>query len=196
MTPEQRIAKRSLGAIVMGGFGTLWLAGGIALLFPGRMLLLLLSLATGAVVVVLSTLRYRAHRDALAALRASPAGLRERKLFRWVNVIQWVAILASAAALQLLGHPWLIPSVAVAIIGLHFLPLAVILDARAHWFTGSLMVAVGIASAFATGMFAAGAAELGAGAVLCLSAVYALVANLRHARAAGHAPEPDRRAAA
>ena len=74
-----------------------------------------------------------------------------------------------------LGHPQWQVAAGMLVIGLHFLPLAVAFDYRAHWVTGIAMAAWALAYPW---LFAAGAMApagmFGAAAILFASAAVAL----------------------
>jgi hypothetical protein len=68
-----------------------------------------------------------------------------RRRFTWINVLQWLAIALAAACARAGDVPELIPGLVAVIVGLHFLPLAVLFRRRRFHLTGAMLIAVGTA---------------------------------------------------
>lgn len=130
-----------MGAMFLFGFGGAWIALWAYSEFGARN-----GALAGVVLVTLALVwaawrQYARHRAVLAALDATPEGQQRSKRFNLVNGGQWVAIIVVANVLTRLGQGrWVMP-VIVAIVGLHFLPLAVVFDYRPHYVTGVMLVA-------------------------------------------------------
>ncbi len=170
-------AGRAIGALFFSVFGGAWLVLGVSKGASG-------AAATATVAgVVAATLAlgwtalrlFRRHRAELAAEAGSPARRRAIRIFNIVNITQWVAIFIVANVLINLGLPqWVLPA-AMFIIGLHFLPLAFVFASRAHYVTGAAFMLLALAyPALARGGPADPVGCLGAGAMLWLSAMWAL----------------------
>lgn len=73
------------------------------------------------------------------------------KLFHRINAGQWIAIFVLGNALKWLGlGAWFIPMV-IAVVGLHFLPLARLFRYRPHQLTGGALIALAILAPLASG---------------------------------------------
>ena len=105
-----------------------------------------------------------------------PSARRRSRLFHWINVGQWLLIIAVANVLASFGlSRWIVPSV-IGIVGLHLIPLASVFGYRPHYLTGAalLLLAIGF-PLLASGGPVSSAGPFGAGFVLWLSATWALV---------------------
>ena len=171
-----RARSRAVGALVFTGFGGLWAAGG-AMLSSAP--------AWNWLVVAIFVLAFGMR--ALGLLRANPAvtqplpadvAARQRragKIFLWTNVAEGVGILLAVNLVVNLGHPQWQTAAVMAMVGLHFLPLAVGFGYRPHLVTGVAMTAWALAypALFAAGGLAP-AGAFGAAAILFASAAWAL----------------------
>lgn len=108
------------GTLFLAGFGALWM---IVWCIQRRGLdlpTLALILFAGAAIA----LRTFAHRARPSEDTPRRNGDSLRSIFRWVNVVQWVAIVIANLVLNASGHgEWFIAAV-ILIVGLHFFPLA------------------------------------------------------------------------
>ena len=172
--------SRATGVLVFAAFAGLWAAAGVFLsgASPWSWLpVALLVLAFGARAVGV----LRANPAPAEPLPAAVAERRRRggRIFLWTNVAEGVGILVAVNVVANLGHPqWQIPAV-MAIVGLHFLPLARAFAFPPHLVTGVAMTAWALAY---PGLCAAGATAaagpFGAAAILFASAAWALRAAL------------------
>lgn len=168
------LAGRAGGAMFFFGFGGLWLGVGAQRAGAG------VAAIAAIVVVTLALLgmtwrRYRGNAAALAQVRDTPQRRRARRVFNIVNAVQWtiIVILGNLLASNGLGA-WVVP-MAIVMIGLHFLPLAHVFRNPAHYLTGLVMAVFGAVYPFvAPGGPADPVGMLGAGAILWLSAAWAL----------------------
>ncbi|MER6572296.1 hypothetical protein ABT288_40530 [Streptomyces sp. NPDC001093] len=114
-----------------------WLAGASA---PGGSLLPVAALACGAVAAGV----WRTGRG-LRRPGGGPLPDEVRRRFAGINVLQWTVISVVTAIAVMSGVPRLIPGLIALVVGLHFLPLAVLFRQPRFHLTGALMVAVGVA---------------------------------------------------
>ena len=173
---DPSLAGRTIGAMFFIAFGGLWFEAYAMQSFVGAPAVLIGIAVVTAIVLLGAFQRYRQIRPA-GSVRPAPTAtqLRSRRMFNWVNVAQWVAIIVVA---NLLVHlkltAWVTPAV-VAIVGLHLIPLAWTFSYRAHYLTGAALIGFAIAWPLLT---KAGPANpvgcLGAGVILWSSALWAL----------------------
>ena len=168
-------ANRAIGAIVFAVMGGIWL--GVASLTtldqpltPLFGIVIVIGLLIAAGVRVL-----RAHGS---AMRKPEPGSPQARAVRWFNIIngmQWTAVVLLILALNAIGHPeWIVPGV-IAVVGLHFLPLASLFHYPPHAYTGAALLAIAVAEpAFASPSPNHPLAAVGTGLVLWLSALRAL----------------------
>ena len=153
-------------------FGALWLAGGYWLMHQGRpWIYALIGLLGAALLVAAAQAVQERPRPAPAA---TPDQRRVGRWFRIINVAQWILILAGVNVLNILGLArWAIPF-AILIVGLHFLPLARLFQARAHYLAGVALVLLAVCLPLLTGNPESPAGPFGAGLILWASALWAL----------------------
>ncbi|MET4728103.1 hypothetical protein ABIE09_001910 [Lysobacter enzymogenes] len=165
--------SRARGGMFMAAFGTMWLVGGVLGEFPSMPWLAAIAVAFGAALFLANWRALRAQPAALE-LETSTEAQRTARRFRLVNLGQWAAVAAAAIGLNAIHRPqWIVPA-GVAIVGLHFLPLAALFRNRAHYLTGAAMVALAVVLPWQVPIAAAiPLLCLGAGAVLWLSALNA-----------------------
>jgi hypothetical protein len=153
LVPAGALQGRAIGALVMTGFGAFWMVSGAnALGLLTWEMWLIIAILTG--LLCLGALRrlQAARRMPTAAATASqsqPIQTRRRR-FGIVLAFEWVPIFLVVFILGRTGHPELIlPAIAV-IVGLHFIPLAILFDFPLYYWTGAAFVLVAVAS-FAIG---------------------------------------------
>ena len=168
-----RHRSRAIGVLAMSGFGALWAGAGLssapaaAWLVPA---IIFLALGVRALRVV------RANPPAAEPLALEVAERQRRagRIFAWTSAGEGLGILLAVNVVVNLGHPDWQAAAAVAVVGLHFLPLAAAFGYRPHAVTGVALTAWALAWPW---LFAAGAAApaglLGAGAILFASAAWA-----------------------
>ena len=168
-------AGRAVGAMFFSVFGGLWVTLGLAqvLAHPPAWVWLLPALPALALLGRAVTV-FRRHRGARAALGSQPEVKQREKLFHRINAGQWIAIFVLGNALKWLGlGAWFIPMV-IAVVGLHFLPLARLFRYPPHQLTGGALIALAILAPLASGRPDNAWGPLGTGLILWASAAWAL----------------------
>jgi len=165
-------------------FGGVWLCFWVYLAFAGRPLFIAIVAVLAMILAGFSYRRYRRHRLARAAEAALPSRRRASRIFNIANTVQWIAIFV---AVQVLAHfglsGWIVPAI-IFIVGLHFLPLAYALAWRPHYMTGgALMLLAVVYPLLAPAGPASPVGCLGAGLILWISALWALMADSVSVRA-------------
>ena len=176
VTRRLRARSRAIGTLVFTGFGGLWAAGGAMLSSAPAWAWLVI--ATSVLAFGVRAVRLlRAHPAVTGPLPADIAVRQRRagRIFLWTNAAEGVAILLAVNLVANLGHPQWQTAAVMAIVGLHFLPLAVCFGYRPHLATGVAMTAWALAypALFAAGGMAP-AGAFGAAAILFASAAWAL----------------------
>lgn len=141
---SERAKGASIGASIVGGFGAVWLAMGMA----AAGVPVLVAMAIVAPVFSLIACLGAAVRRRLPKLSGveTPEKKEMMRAFVVLNVVQWLAIFGTINLLRSLQLEGWIVSVIVLIVGAHFLPLARIFGARQHAVTGvALMLCAAIA---------------------------------------------------
>lgn len=124
------------GAIIFAFMGTVWWVVGAGASSSGVAALIAIGVAVGLVVGWFAVTR--AHQT------GAPAASTMRD-FNRINLLQAIAILICALVAGRTGHPEWIPPIVTAIVGLHFLPLARVMQWRGHRIVGIGMLAVALA---------------------------------------------------
>lgn len=169
--PLANHASRAIGSMIFSLFGGCWVLAWSIKAFGLNLMALALVLIATCGLFLFALRQYGLHRQVGAELE-TPAVRRANKVFNWVNAIQGVAIFLAANILANLGHrEWFVP-VFIAIVGAHFLPLAIVFRARRHWVIGATMLTWAWLYPFLTPRGPAHAIGcLGAGLILWASAV-------------------------
>ena len=175
--PERlRVRSRANGVLVLSGFGALWAGAGVRLSSaPAWAWVVLAMLVVAFGVRARRLLRANPPVVEPLALELAERQRRAGRIFAWTSAAEGVGILLAVNVVANLGHPDWQTAAAMAVVGLHFLPLAVAFGHRPHFVTGVAMTAWALACPW---LFAAGAMApmglLGAGAILFASAAWAL----------------------
>jgi hypothetical protein len=138
-------AKRAFGALLLGGFGTVWLLLWAYRAFPSNRIPMVAVSALGVGVLAWIYGQWGQATQAAGPITETLEEQRATRVFHLVNVGQWVVILVAGNVLANLGWGvWVLP-MAVGVIGLHFFPLAKVLRTPSRYVTGTalLLVAVG-----------------------------------------------------
>lgn len=171
---EARMAAQATGAMFFFVFGGVWLEGWAQRSGAGAPAFAIIAVLA-LVLLAVAWRRYRRYAPALALEAQTPERRRAKRVFNIVNAGQWIVIFILIQVLINIGKSaWIIP-MAMAVIGLHFLPLAHVFRHPPHYATGVAMVALAVLyPLLASGGPAAPVGLLGAGLILWLSAAWAL----------------------
>ena len=122
------------GIMIMSGFAALWFVWGLSAMGSiNGALLLIPFVVSGAMMAFASRMR----------IVATEAERRDvGRIIGWASGIEFVAIFAANTALSSTGHAGLAVCATLAIVGLHFLPLAYFLGVRNYYVAGAAMVAL------------------------------------------------------
>lgn len=168
------LARRAMGALFFSFFGTAWLLLWSQRAWQGPLLLDAVIAVLGLALSFHCLRLYRANKAGLDALADTAASRRTRRLFSIINAAQWLLILVGGNVLANVGlAAWVLPA-AVAIIGLHFLPLARLFAYPPHYVTGAALVLVALVLPLSTHAPDTPAVPLGAGLVLWASALWSV----------------------
>src|SRR5580658_2915930 len=138
-----RIGGRAIGALFFTGFGAIWLL--LGLYAKERLASAPLSLvASGAVLLAGGAFFLLRRAKALPRTPQDPAMARA---FKWVNIIQWIAVGAVAFTFAHFGIDAYVISAITAIVGLHMFPLARLFHYPLHYVTGAVLIAWATTSA-------------------------------------------------
>lgn len=181
--PSPSRANRAIGAMVFSVFGGGWLLAWSVKAF-GRTLLPPVLILVATCGLFLISLRHYLHWREAGAGPESPGAQRANRVFNWVNILQGVAIFLAANILRNLGHmDWFVP-VFIAIVGAHFIPLAVVFQTLRHGLVGAAMLAwAGVFPLLTSRGPANPIGCLGAGLILWASALAGILARDRAAPA-------------
>ncbi|AFL86475.1 hypothetical protein Terro_0124 [Terriglobus roseus DSM 18391] len=170
---------RAMGALFFVGFGELWLLLGLGSVAGAHRVAQMVAVVVGVVCLVAAL-------GLLRRAKALPAGVpdavedeRARRMFRAVNIIQWVSVGTAVAILSILHlREYVVTAIAV-IVGLHLFPLAGTFRNPQHYVTGALLVLwpLGCLALLPRGQVS-GVTALGAGVILMLSAIATLARNV------------------
>jgi len=171
-----QLSGRAIGAIFFTCFGTGWLFLGLAakqIISPATVA----GTMTGMVALLLTAAYLLRQAKRWPRVPNDPA---IGRAFGWVNAMQWTLIFVTAFTLGRLHLDAYTPSAVAGIVGLHMFPLARLFRYPLHHATGALLVGWAAASAiFVPVTEMQGAAALGTGIILWLSAVVTLAIALR-----------------
>jgi hypothetical protein len=162
---------RANGAMIMTGFGALWL---LLRLYAEQMLNAANAAYIAAVVLALASGAMYLHRQASRWPRP-PRNPALGRAFGWINAFEWIAVFAAWIILGRLHLDVYGVSATVGIVGLHFIPLARLFRYAPHYVTGALMTLWAAYSAIRVPADRMqGIAALGAGVILLASAAFTL----------------------
>ena len=164
----------ALGGVALALFGAMWLAGASGAYLGGWPALA--GVAAGALAIAAWALAtFRARRRAYGGAPDDGAGTRLRKGFMLINAVQWSLIGLAIPLLNAVGHGDWIRPVVIFVVGVHFVPLARMLDYRGYYWTTLGLVLVAGCDVMLKGGHA-GLALAATGVVLWASAVGLLCA--------------------
>ena len=136
---DAQVARRASGAMFLAFFGAMWLEvwdwrAGAGLAACAAIALSALGL------LAVAYRRYRRFAPALAQVPRTPETRRADRIFNIVNAGQWIAIVVLANVLANIGlGAWVLP-MAIAVVGLHFVPLAFVFRNPAHHVLAAAMI--------------------------------------------------------
>jgi hypothetical protein len=170
-------ANYAIGAIFLAIFGAVWLVAW-CLNTLGRQPLALGAIAVIAVALcVVGVIQFRANMNSYWVEAKSPGGKRASRAMGIVNAVQWLSIFALAIFLPKGYEKWFVPLV-IAIIGIHFIPLAIVLRYHPYYYTALALLALAVLYPMLALLGPASPVGfLGAGAILWVTALGQLTAN-------------------
>jgi hypothetical protein len=174
-------ADRAFGAMILAGFGGLWLAVWVWFSQRDQWWRYLLVAAGGAALLAAALQIYRRNRPADAGQPASAAQRRTSRLFNLINIGQWVVILIGANVLNNTGLGAWDLSFIILIVGAHFLPLAHLFKRPSHYVTGLAMMLFAVGYPYIAAGPQSTVGLLGAGLILWASALWGILAGVRPA---------------
>jgi len=171
-------SSRASGAMFFSVFGTAWLIWWCLETYGASFRVLAAILAGGGFLFFLSL--WMRLRPVLEEDSRSAQHIVTRRSLVAINAIQWVAIIITVNTLANSNYRVWLAAAIIVIVGLHFLPLAVIFHYRVHYITGLALILLAIVYPFvAVGGPASAVGPLGAGIILWLSSIAALFASVR-----------------
>lgn len=182
----EQLAGRATGALFFALFGGAWLSFGLAA--TERLTAITGGgVGVGALALLLTSAWVLHRAKQLPTPPPSPeaAARRQRagRLFNWINAAQWSAIFLLSWLLNRLGYGQVVVPMTVAVVGLHFLPLAHLFRYPGHYLTGAALLAWALGCLLLGRQPALQAqAALGAGIILWTSAGCALWLAIRRLR--------------
>lgn len=138
---QQQLRRR--GAIILGLFALVWAAAGASGLTasPSARTITYIVAAVLTVTAVVAGMRVNAYRKPQARRELPARWLRN---VGFINIGQFVAIVAAIAILVAVGQPAWVPPVVAFIVGIHFVPLARQFGQPQYRWTGALLIVLGI----------------------------------------------------
>ena len=171
-----RARSRAIGVLVMSMFGALW--SGMGVLLSGNhgwAWIVVASLLLAFVLHSVQLLRANPRVTEPLAADALERQRRRGRIFAWASLAEGLGIFLAVNIVVGLGHPQWQMAAMMAVVGLHFLPLAKAFGYRPHIVTGLAMTgwALGYPWFGAAGALAP-IGPFGAAAILFASAAWAL----------------------
>ena len=171
-----RVGGCAFGAMIFAGFGCGWMFWSLAAMHRIATVTAI-GVDLGALALLGAAVYVRRQARRWPSVPGKPGMWRA---FAWINVIQWTAIAAVVFGFSRLHIGAYGAAAVTMIVGLHCLPLARLFRYPMHYVTGAVLVAWAAVSAL---LFSPdvveGAAALGTGVILWVSAVVMLVLVMR-----------------
>ncbi len=175
------VSGRATGVLFFAGFGSIWMCNGLAAMHR------LNPISLGAVLAIAAALVIPAVRLlAVAAKNAPkpechcPEQLETQRVFWRVNGMQWGAIAAAVALLNLIHKGEFLVPVITFIVGMHLYPLAKVFRYPVHNVTATLLVVwATVLAATLPGSMLPSVGAVGTAAILLGSAAYTVVTATR-----------------
>jgi hypothetical protein len=161
------VRRAAVAALIVSGFGTLWLTTAF-LSTPAPLLRFSLGslLVIGGVLIALSVVAIARGRADDPGVKRSPNG----PIFSVIVIAEFAAIFLAVLVLNLIGRPELVIAAVALIVGLHFLPLARILNSVPQLVTGILIIGWTLVCFALPGAAREAATAMGVGIVLLCQA--------------------------
>ncbi len=138
----------AIGPMVLTFFGSVWIGGWNLVANKNNPLVLAVVVAVVLMLMTLALRRHRALRQDSVVEADSPAKQRADRIFHLANGGQWLVIVVLTNVFNNVGlGDWVLP-MAMFVIGLHFLPLAVVFANRGHYVVGALLMLLALAYPF------------------------------------------------
>jgi len=125
-----------VGIMIMSGFAALWFVWGLSAVNPINGLWLLVPFAVSGAMIA------GAMRLPIVASKAERR--RIGRVVAWASGIEGVVIFLASNVLTNLGQPGYVVIATLAVVGLHFLPLAHFLRAPVYYVTGAALVGLAV----------------------------------------------------
>ncbi|MFM0591702.1 hypothetical protein PQR14_02880 [Paraburkholderia bryophila] len=137
-------ASRAIGAIFFTVFGAAWLVLWCLQVYGAALGVLLIIVAAGVGLLLLSSAQFRRNRSAYRANQGTPRRLRQSRAFNIINAAQWAIIIVGASVLTKLNQSiWIMPFV-IFTIGAHFIPVGVVFKSKARYVIGIALMLVAL----------------------------------------------------
>jgi hypothetical protein len=130
-------SMNKVGIMIMSGFAAVWFVWGLSAVNPINGAWLLVPLAVSGAMMAC------AWRLPMVASAADQR--RVGRIVGWASGIEGLAIFVAANLLNNLGHPGYVVVATLAIVGLHFLPLAHFLRVPVYYVSGAALVGLAVA---------------------------------------------------
>ncbi|MGH9743645.1 MAG: hypothetical protein ACRD51_14970 [Candidatus Acidiferrum sp.] len=141
-----QLKGRARSGLICALFGSAWMYWAVVFSGHPTPLWFLIVTLLAITLTVWAILRIRAFRRLLLSPAELTHWMRFRKFF-WIDFgIEWGLCSIAAFLLARVGRFDLIPQAFGVIIGLHFLPLAIVFSARRYYWTGGIMVIAAVGS--------------------------------------------------
>ena len=129
-----------VGIMIMSGFAALWSVWGLSAISPINGVWLLVPFAVSGAMIA----------GAMRLPIVASAADRRRigRIVAWASAIEGVAIFVAVNVLTNLGHPGYVVVATLAIVGLHFLPLAHFLRVPLYYASGAALVGLAVFGCF------------------------------------------------
>ncbi len=100
---------------------------------------------------------------------------RRKRLFIWINSVQWFGIVITVVLFNCIHHVALIPWIISVIVGLHFIPLGYIFRSSSYHFIGASIIVADLLVLGCSSPFRYSLSALGTGVVLMAGALWWLL---------------------
>ena len=142
---------RGIGTMFLGFFGGWWMAIGLTALYRPTLPVFAAIAAVGLTLMIAGWRRSRSGELAsVDSVRDTQVAAHIGRVFRNVNIGQWLLIVALLVVLNVVHQvEWISPGI-MLIVGAHFFPLAKLFNSPLHYVTGTALVALSCTYPFLT----------------------------------------------